>query len=210
MIGIYKLTSPSGKSYIGQSKNIERRLTSYRNLKCKKQQALYNSIFKYGFKNFKVEILEECNEEMLNELEVKYITEFKTLSPNGYNLKEGGLIKKFTEEAKTNCKRGKIREWKNYIHTYDEPLLLFNSKFELLKKYLNLEEAALDNKIDPRNIFYSSFCVYKDNEKIWILSNAKNIENVFGNVECTLYDIYEYQYKDNIIEINKIINKTNE
>jgi predicted GIY-YIG superfamily endonuclease len=30
MIGIYKITSPSGKIYIGSSKNIERRKEDYR------------------------------------------------------------------------------------------------------------------------------------------------------------------------------------
>ena len=32
MIGIYKLTSPSGKSYIGRSLNLKQRLSKYKNL----------------------------------------------------------------------------------------------------------------------------------------------------------------------------------
>ena len=56
MIGIYKITSPSGKVYVGQSVNIERRLKEYKILKCKKQVKLYNSFIKYGFENHKIEI----------------------------------------------------------------------------------------------------------------------------------------------------------
>ena len=48
MIGIYKITSPSNKIYIGQSINIERRFNSYKNLShCKQQIKLYNSLQKY-------------------------------------------------------------------------------------------------------------------------------------------------------------------
>lgn len=41
--GIYKITSPSGRIYIGSSKNIRRRFYSYKNLHCKDQPKLYNS-----------------------------------------------------------------------------------------------------------------------------------------------------------------------
>lgn len=52
MIGIYKITSPSGKIYIGQSVNIERRFLDYKKSLKKSQIKLYNSIKKYGkFKN---------------------------------------------------------------------------------------------------------------------------------------------------------------
>lgn len=33
MIGIYKITNPNGKVYIGQSIDLERRLYYYKNLK---------------------------------------------------------------------------------------------------------------------------------------------------------------------------------
>ena len=39
-IGIYKLTSPSGSIYIGQSWNIEHRMMNYKNHHCKDQPEL--------------------------------------------------------------------------------------------------------------------------------------------------------------------------
>lgn len=73
MIGIYKITSPSGKIYIGQAVNIERRFKEYQNLNHTKYQIkLYNSFNKYGINNHIFEILEECDIEQLNERERYY------------------------------------------------------------------------------------------------------------------------------------------
>jgi hypothetical protein len=52
IIGIYKITSPSNKIYIGQSNNILYRWKyCYKKLNCKSQRHLYNSLMKYGFDN---------------------------------------------------------------------------------------------------------------------------------------------------------------
>lgn len=54
IIGIYKITSPTGKIYIGQSVNIEKRWNSYyKNLSCKEQRIIYNSLKKHGFENYR-------------------------------------------------------------------------------------------------------------------------------------------------------------
>jgi len=66
MIGIYKITSPSNKIYIGQSVNIKKRFQKYKGLYCKEQPRLYNSFIKYDIKNHKFEIIEECLIEELN------------------------------------------------------------------------------------------------------------------------------------------------
>mgnify|MGYP003606973583 CR=1 FL=1 len=68
--GIYKITSPSGKVYIGQSVDIKRRFTSYKTLnKSKRQVKLYNSFVKHGVNNHLFEVIEECVIEYLNERE---------------------------------------------------------------------------------------------------------------------------------------------
>lgn len=65
--GIYKITSPSGRVYIGQSKNILKyRESHYRRGECESQPKLCNSINKYGFENHIFEIIEECEFEQLN------------------------------------------------------------------------------------------------------------------------------------------------
>lgn len=72
MIGIYKITSPTNRIYIGQSVNIENRFKKYKYLGCKTQTRLYRSLKKYGVKNHLFEILEECKVEDLNERERFY------------------------------------------------------------------------------------------------------------------------------------------
>ena len=86
---IYILTSPIGKSYIGQTtRPIEKRFKAHQ-LKSSKCLAIYNAIQKYGWDNFEKDWY-ECPDEDLNFDEELLVREMETLSPSGYNLKEGG------------------------------------------------------------------------------------------------------------------------
>ena len=84
--GIYKYTSPSGKIYIGSSKNINKRITYYKSESCKNQTKLYNSFKKYGYENHIFEIIEECKFEDLYLKERYYGELFNVLDDNGLNL----------------------------------------------------------------------------------------------------------------------------
>lgn len=79
MIGVYKITSPTGKVYIGSSNDIDNRLCSYRNLKCKSQTKLFNSINAHGWDMHKFEVLEECSINVLLERELYYGIKFNVL-----------------------------------------------------------------------------------------------------------------------------------
>ena len=85
MIGIYKITSPTGKIYIGQSVNIRKRMLKYKNLNCKSQSILYKSILKYGWCNHIFEVIEECDIELLNNKERFYQDIFDATGKNGLN-----------------------------------------------------------------------------------------------------------------------------
>ena len=87
MIGIYKITSPTGKIYIGQAVDIGKRQKSYKNLKCKGQPRLYSSLAKYGFSEHIFEVLEQCTIEQLNERERYWQDHYDVLSENGLNCK---------------------------------------------------------------------------------------------------------------------------
>jgi len=90
MIGIYKITSPSKRTYIGQSIDIENRWIKYKNINNSKvQQKLYRSFMKYGIDNHIFEILEECSIDELDNTEIKWINYFKT-NKTGLNILEGG------------------------------------------------------------------------------------------------------------------------
>jgi group I intron endonuclease len=84
MTGIYKITSPTGKTYIGQSVDINRRRLEYKNYGSHSGK-VDKSIKKHGFENHTFEILEECTIELLNERERFYQDQFDVLGPNGLN-----------------------------------------------------------------------------------------------------------------------------
>ena len=89
---IYKATNIiNGKSYIGQTTNFVVRKSYHKRLKgqC---WVFYRAIKKYGFNNFKWEIIEEdIDEDELDEKEIYYIAKFGTyVGDGGYNLTHGG------------------------------------------------------------------------------------------------------------------------
>jgi group I intron endonuclease len=85
MIGIYKITSPSNRIYIGQSIRLEQRLLEYTKQKnCDRQPKLFNSFIKYGIENHKIEILEKCTIVELNSRE-RYWQDFYNVIINGLN-----------------------------------------------------------------------------------------------------------------------------
>ena len=88
MIGIYKITKISnGKSYIGQSNDIERRFKEH---KYKTDLPIEIAIQKYGAAAFKFEVIEECKLEELNEKEIYWIAYYNTYQGFGYNCNPGG------------------------------------------------------------------------------------------------------------------------
>ena len=98
MKGIYCFTNMiNGKRYIGQSYNIEQRYKSHKRNHVNSNLDSYNTIFykalrKYGFENFKFEVLVQSDnftKEDLNEQEIYYISKFDSFK-NGYNMNYGG------------------------------------------------------------------------------------------------------------------------
>lgn len=101
--GIYKITSPSGKIYIGSSINIKRRFSEYKALRCKSQFKLYNSFLKYGVDTHLFEIICICDRNDLFKNERQLGIEFNVLDKNGLNLqlpKDGELPQIQSDEVK--------------------------------------------------------------------------------------------------------------
>jgi group I intron endonuclease len=115
MIGIYKITSPSGKIYIGQSIDIENRWKKYYKLECKDQRKLYNSLAKYTPEKHIFEVVEECVLIELNQKENYYITYFNSIN-KGLNIREAGTHGYHSDETKQiMSEKAKLRplSWKN-------------------------------------------------------------------------------------------------
>lgn len=106
MIGIYKITSPTGKIYIGQSINIQKRFNKYKSALCKKQTRLYYSFIKYGTLNHIFEILLICKKEDLNNKERHYQDLFNCTSDLGLNC----TLTKSDEKNKTFIERINVKK----------------------------------------------------------------------------------------------------
>lgn len=92
---VYKITSPTGKVYVGKTYNLKARIADYkhRSKKRHKKIIILNSINKYGWDAHKLEILEELPNEKLNEREIFWISELNTYYLNnreGMNMTMGG------------------------------------------------------------------------------------------------------------------------
>jgi len=98
MVGIYKITNPESKSYIGLSKDIEKRFQSHKGLQFHGNNKLKESLIKYGWDSHFYEILEEINifyldrsegNALLRKRERHWINLYKTFE-NGLNENKGG------------------------------------------------------------------------------------------------------------------------
>jgi group I intron endonuclease len=111
-IGIYKITSPTNRIYIGQSIDIDRRFRFYKNINCKGQPLLYKSLLKYGPDKHLFEIIELCDFSELN-IKERFWQDYYDVLNGGLNcnLTETNILpKKHSEETKlkiSNSNKGK-------------------------------------------------------------------------------------------------------
>lgn len=104
---IYKITSPSGKVYIGQTIDLIRRKSKYKRLDCEQQPKIFNSIEKYSWESHTFEVIEEVDSNSLNEREQYWITFFNSLE-DGLNCTGGGDSKKISPETIEKIRQSKL------------------------------------------------------------------------------------------------------
>lgn len=86
--GIYKITSPTGKIYIGQSVDIERRWRDHKQTtKNSKGNKLILSFLEFGYSSHTFKVEEECSKDLLKERERYYQDFYNVLGENGLNHK---------------------------------------------------------------------------------------------------------------------------
>lgn len=110
---IYKITnSINDKVYIGQtSRSLKERWSEHLTTNKRRDLPLYRAFDKYGKEKFQIEVIEECENSLLNEKEVFWINYFDSYH-NGYNASPGGesptsLSKKETDIFIVKWKEGK-------------------------------------------------------------------------------------------------------
>lgn len=117
MTGIYKITNPNGKVYIGQSVDIERRFHIHKSrYNTDEVPLLYRSFRKYGVERHIFEVLEECDEGKLNKKERYYQERYNSIK-EGLNCsyvrtddKSGRLSDKVRKKMSKSHKGKKLSE----------------------------------------------------------------------------------------------------
>ena len=196
-IGIYKITSPNNKIYIGQSSNIENRIKGYKKdkTKYKKQIRLRNSFDKYGVENHIFEIIEECKFEDLNKRERYWQEYYDVLGKKGLNCRyiDTSLKKSVLSEiTKNKIKLANVGKPKNHSKKGIQNIKDANSipviridKHLNIKEYPSAAEGARDIGI----------------EKSGIISCTSNINKTSGGYAWVKKDEYnkneDYSYKFN-------------
>lgn len=107
---VYKITNQINKKcYIGSTKDPKKRWQQHKNSSVWESCPSYNyplqkAMRKYGIDNFSFEILEELKTvEELDQREQYYIKFYNTITPNGYNILEGGQKNRRAIEYCKNC-----------------------------------------------------------------------------------------------------------
>ena len=201
--GIYKITSPSGRIYIGQTRDFDKRLINYKYINSiTKQKRLYESFKKYGAKNHKIEFIEECLFEKLNIVERKWQDYYDVTSKKGLNcvLQETDVLPRiYSDETKKkmNLNRGKGMLGKKLSEEHKLKISLANigrkhseeskkkiSDFHKGKKLSESHRLNIKNKFEGKkvidtftNIIYPS--VRKASEELNIYYNTL-LRNING------------------------------
>ena len=170
---IYKISSPSGKVYVGQTvRSFEERI---RNHKCKSSgcTALKSAIDKY-VDQMKYEIIEDnIPQEYLDEREIFWIKELNSLAPNGYNLSSGGNSnKECTRKLKSSIRDAKhksVMEKNGYLGYVKQNRYLF---YPAIKVY-------------SKNFYLSYGGFYRKEEAIKVLKDYTEDPDNFTKVNGT-------------------------
>ena len=103
---IYKITSPSGKVYVGQTvRSFEQRIKEHK-IPSSGCPLIKRAIDKYGDQMNYESIEDNIPQERLDEREIYWINHFNSLAPDGYNCNSGGQFYQFTQEVKDRVRDG--------------------------------------------------------------------------------------------------------
>jgi hypothetical protein len=184
--GVYKPFGSLGrfKDHISEAVN---------NTKKKQCWYLNNAIRKYGKESFTFELLCTCEKNDMNELEQKYIKEYNTLYPNGYNLTIGGKTTPVScdiEKTDTNApkKRGGCVFRSDDTRRKISEMLKLSEKVSGSERMKRTQTQHLQSKIEKfRNIILThtdlESYIYPSTQKVDIRIDGKRITSFVGKYE---------------------------
>jgi len=179
----------NGKQYIGQTvRTIEERWKEHkRNSKLNRNNLyLYTAMNKYKVANFNIKFVNKYANydyqsllDELNNAEIKYISKYNTLKPNGYNMCIGG---------------------NNLINTFvEKPVVQYDINYNILHIYSSVSDAARKNHLQQADI--SNCCNGKKvktvGNYIWSFQN----EEIKNDIHIQKTQVCQYDKTGNLIKI---------
>lgn len=213
-IEIYKITNlETGKLYIGQTVShmlnhgkyrrygSKKRLDSHfseamKNNKDKECRYLNNSIRKYGISKFIVELIDTCPMDKGDETEAKYITEYNSVFPFGYNLKIGGTVFKHCEESRRILSEAYYKSLDTQVDKNNKDMLKSQDQLKLEK----FKDINLPDDIDNYDK-YIRIANLKGRKQLVVLKLGE-IEASFGSTKKTTIEL-----RQNVIDFIKKLQK---
>ena len=194
--GIYKITSPTGRVYIGQSIDIKKRIRAYRYPEqVKGQRKLYNSLNKYGYKKHEFEILAQCDIEKLDEMEVFYIDAYNTFNTkHGLNCNHGGQSQSIHSEETKRRRAESNKGRKVSAKTRKRMSEAAMGRKRSLDQKLKMSKIMVGRKFNFNATSQYVGVSFNKNAKKWsakIKSNGKNVH--LGNFNNELEASHAYQ-----------------
>lgn len=192
--GIYKLTFPNGKSYIGQSINIKKRVQEHNQRSRKGRvdrdiQLCEKAIAKYGEIDWFIILEENISENLLDKREKYWIQYYNTLDKNkGYNLLDHGDV---------SGRRG-FDNWNSVLtpellnKIINDILAYPNKSLKQIGKEYNISQALMTRINQGQSYKVDSF-TYPLRDPFYKGHNKKTFYDYFENEE----DIY--RLKDTIL-----------
>jgi group I intron endonuclease len=223
MTGIYKITSPTDKVYIGQSYLIEKRFYQYKKLYCKDQYRIYNSLKKHGPDNHDFSIVCEMNDNVhpvvITQMEQYFMDAYSAMGYELMNLKGAGPKGKASEETKKRMSEvGKLIKRKPYVRVYTDEQRKAMSERAKLQHKLNprvkkerilkykkngvyvfpddIKAKYREERIGPKNYFYGK----KHSDETKRLMAEKSKTNKLGTKNGRARAIYQCDLNGNIIK----------
>ena len=143
--GVYKITSPTDRFYVGCTDDFLERFRTYRFGGNKNQKKIHRSLKKYGPENHKFEILEVVSDDdkealniKLGEREIYWGLLYNVLDKENLTLKLGRRTTIFSQETKDQ-----IGETQRIKNLNGKPVLQYTDEGEFIKEWPSIKAAVL-------------------------------------------------------------------
>jgi group I intron endonuclease len=214
--GIYCIFNKSnGKIYVGQSVQLKTRISQHKselNFNNHSNNHLQYAWNKYGEDSFEFIVIETCDEEKLNDNEIKWINYFNSTNPDyGYNLESGGNsnyhLSDETKQKISEHRKGKCVGEDNpfYGKTHTEEVRKKISETQLGRKHSNetknkMSESHIGLNSGEKHYNYGKYLSLDVKTKLSEIHNTSGYFRVYVRKckKCKhgFYYTYRYPNKD--------------